>query len=249
MDYDATDIAAAYDRGRNHGPEVMELWMDVVSSYVRDQQIKTVLDLGCGTGRFSEALAVCFDAEVVGVDPSTKMLDQAHAKLRDRLRYELGRAELIPLSDNSVDLIFISMVLHHFDDPVLAARECHRVAKDQATLFLRAGTCECISAYPYVEFFPESRPVLENRLSGRRSIRELFERAGFRVFAEDLIVQEIAPNYVAYAEKLAAGADSILASLTQKEFEAGMTALRSYARSNNGPVTEPIDVFVFRLSA
>jgi len=42
MDYDATDIATTYDRGRNHSPEVMNLWMDVVSSCIRDQQVKTV---------------------------------------------------------------------------------------------------------------------------------------------------------------------------------------------------------------
>ncbi|HEV8430243.1 MAG TPA: hypothetical protein VGQ41_20235 [Pyrinomonadaceae bacterium] len=77
-------------------------------------------------------------------------------------------------------------------------------------------------------------------------VATLFESAGFKLLAEDVIVQEIAPNYVAYAERLATGADSILASLTRNEFDAGMTALRSYARSNNDPVTEPIDVFVFR---
>ena len=247
MDYDATDIAATYDRGRDHGPEVLNLWMNVVSSYVKDRKIKTVLDLGCGTGRFTEALAVCFDAEVVGLDPSSKMLGQARAKPRDpRVRYELGRAENIPLHNESVDLIFISMVLHHFDDPAVAARECRRVLKPQATLFLRAGTRDCISAYPYVDFFPESRPILETTLSARASIRELFEGAGFTTFAEDVIVQEIAPNHVAYAEKIAAGADSVLAQLTQKDFDAGMASLRSFASTNNGPVVEPIDVFVFR---
>ena len=80
MDYDATDIAVTYDRGRDHGPEFLDLWMNVVSSHVKDQRIKTILDLGCGTGRFSEALAVRFDAEVIGVDPSKKMLEQARSK-------------------------------------------------------------------------------------------------------------------------------------------------------------------------
>jgi ubiquinone/menaquinone biosynthesis C-methylase UbiE len=247
MDYDATDIPAVYDRGRDHGPKLLELWMNVVSSYVQDQQVKTILDLGCGTGRFTEALAVCFDAAVVGLDPSRKMLEQARAKQRDpRVRYELGRAETIPLQNDSVDLIFISMVLHHFDDVAVAARECRRVLKSNARLFLRTGTHDRIPLYPYVDFFPESKPLLETTLSTRASIRELFEGAGFTTVAEDVVVQEIAPDHVAYTEKLAAGADSVLAQLTQKDFDAGISALRSYARINHGPVTEPIDVLVFR---
>ena len=108
MDYDATDIAVTYDRGRDHGPEFLNLWMNVVSSHVKDQRIKMILDLGCGTGRFSEALAVRFDAEVIGIDPSKKMLERARGKQHDRrIRYELGRGESIPVPDNSVDLIFM----------------------------------------------------------------------------------------------------------------------------------------------
>ena len=34
MEYDATDIPAAYDRGRDHGPEVVDLWMNAISSHV-----------------------------------------------------------------------------------------------------------------------------------------------------------------------------------------------------------------------
>src|SRR2546427_12835644 len=88
MDYDATDIASTYDRGRDHGPEFLDLWMDVVASHVKDQRIETLLDLGCGTGRFTEALAVRFDAQDIGVDPSQKLLPQARSKAsNDRIRY------------------------------------------------------------------------------------------------------------------------------------------------------------------
>ncbi|MCA1634120.1 MAG: class I SAM-dependent methyltransferase [Acidobacteria bacterium] len=248
MDYDTTDIPAAYDRGRDHGPEVLRLWTDVVSSYVGGRRIDTVLDLGCGTGRFSEALAARFDAEVVGVDPSKKMLDQARRKRRDRrVRYELGGGEAIPLPDDSVDLIFMSMIFHHFDNPTLAARECRRALRDGGTAFLRAGTRERISSYPYVEFFPASRPLLEECLPTGAFMREVFESAGFSTVASDVVVQVIAPGYAAYAEKLSAGADSVLARLARSDFEEGIEAMRSHAARVGGrAVCEPIDIFVFR---
>jgi ubiquinone/menaquinone biosynthesis C-methylase UbiE len=248
MDYDETDIPVAYDRGRDHGPEVLNLWMDVVASHVGDYRVKSILDLGCGTGRFSEALAARFDAEVVGIDPSEKMLEQARNKRRDhRVRYERGCGESIPLPANSVDLIFMSMIFHHFDDPTRAARECRRVLRDGATVFLRAGTRERSSSYPFVDFFPESRPILEECLPATAFVREVFEAAGFRMVKFEVITQEIAQSYTAYAEKLSAGADSVLAKLSQSEFAAGMGALRSHAaRVDDQAVCEPIDVFVFR---
>jgi ubiquinone/menaquinone biosynthesis C-methylase UbiE len=247
MDYDATNIASNYDRGRDHGPEFLDLWMNVVSAHVKDQNIKTILDLGCGTGRFTEGLQARFDAEVIGVDPSKKMLARARGKQRnDRIRYELGRAESIPLPDSSVDLIFISMIFHHLEDSALAARECRRVLRDEGTVFLRTGTRERIASYPYVDFFPASQRILEEVLPTDAFSREVFETAGFQTVSVELVIQEVAPSYTAYAEKLAAGADSILASLSPSDFEAGMTALRAHARSHGDAVHEPIDLFVFR---
>ncbi|MDX6383280.1 MAG: hypothetical protein QOK48_853 [Blastocatellia bacterium] len=248
MDYDATDIASTYDRGRDHGPAFLDLWMNVVASYVKDQDIKTILDLGCGTGRFTEALRARFDAKVVGIDPSEKMLAQARSKQPDgRIQYEHGKAESIRLPDNSVDLIFMSMIFHHFEDPALAARECCRVLRDGCTAFMRGGTRERISSYPYVDFFPASRPILEEVLPSTAFVREVFEAGGFHTVSLELVTQEIAPSYAAYAEKLAAGADSVLASLDPRDFDAGMRALRAHAaQGESEPVFEPIDVFVFR---
>ena len=150
MDYDSTDIPSSYDRGRDHGPEMLQLWMNFVASCVGKQQLNTILDLGCGTGRFSESLAAHFDAEVIGIDPSEKMLDQALRKLRDhRVKYKPGSGEAIPLANQSVDLIFMSMCFHHFKDPMLAARECRRVLREGAVAVLRTGIRERIPSYPY----------------------------------------------------------------------------------------------------
>ena len=247
-DYDRTEIPSGYDRARDHGPEVLALWMNAVAAQVADQSITRILDLGCGTGRFTEGLAARFNAEVVGLDPSEKMLAVARAKQRDsRVQYQVGRAEKIPLPAESVDLVFMSMSYHHFGDPVAAARECHRVLTPDGIVFIRNGTRDRIPEYPYVPFIAASWPILERDLPSIDELRATFERAGLRMSSSQIIRQTIAPNWNAYAEKLEANGDSVLAKLSKHDFDEGIAAVKRYAETDgNKPVVEPIDVLIFQ---
>jgi ubiquinone/menaquinone biosynthesis C-methylase UbiE len=247
MDYDATTIPEVYDRGRSHGADVLRLWMNTVRRYSNDRPLSRILDVGCGTGRFTDALATSFGARVVGLDPSRKMLAQAHHKPTEgQVSYVRAAGERLPLADASCDLVFMSMVFHHFTAPSAVAAECRRVLRDGALVFLRAGTTEQIDAYPYVEFIPATKPLLRERLNDRRDITNTFERAGFSTLATRIVVQQIAATHAEYAEKLAAGGDSVLADLSNRQLSEGLDVLRRHAaRIDPRPVTEPIDVFVF----
>lgn len=245
-DYDRTEIPAAYDHARDHGPEVLDLWTRTVEVLLDGRSITRILDLGCGTGRFSEGLAARFDAEVIGLDPSSKMLEIARRKQRDpRVRYEIGRAEAIPLANESVDLIFMSMSLHHFADRTAAARECRRVLSPAGSVMIRTATREQIASYPYSPFFPASIPLMEETLPSHDDVRATFAAAGLEVVDWKLVTQTIAPDWTTYAEKLAAGGDSILVRLSREDFEAGLAAIRRYGVAEGGePVMEHIDLFV-----
>jgi ubiquinone/menaquinone biosynthesis C-methylase UbiE len=247
-DYDLTDIPAGYDRARDHGPEVLELWMNAIAGHVAGHSMTRILDLGCGTGRFSEGLAARFNAEVIGIDPSEKMLQLARDKQRDaRVQYQHGRAEAIPLPSEWVDLVFMSMSLHHFADPSVSARECRRVLRSNGSVVIRTGTREQIPAYAYVPFFEASRPLLEEIMPASADVLATFEAAGLRMVASQIITQTIASDWTIYAEKLAAGGDSVLARLSRQDFENGLRAARRHAAGDGrGRVTEPIDLFVFR---
>lgn len=248
MDYDLTAIPAAYDRGRNHGPEVRDLWMRVVASHVQRRPINSILDLGCGTGRFSQDLANRFHTDVIGVDPSAKMLNQAREKRQGLgVHYSRGTAEDIPLVDGAVDLIFMSMSFHHFRDRERAARECRRVLRVDGTVVVRTGTREQIAAYPYVPFFPQTHSMLQDLLPDRAGLRRAFETVGLRCMASEVVTQTIAPSWSAYADKLSAGGDSVLSKLSPADLARGLEAVRRCdIRSPGQPVVEPIDVFVFR---
>jgi ubiquinone/menaquinone biosynthesis C-methylase UbiE len=249
-EYDRTSIPASYDSGRDHGPAVLRLWMDAVAAHLDSVTPARILDLGCGTGRFSDALSVHFHAEVIGVDPSRKMLAQARQKRTEGVvHYEVGSAEAIPVKAQSVDLIFMSMSYHHFSDPLAAALECRRVLRNEGFVFVRTGSREQIESYPYYPFFPETHTILREVLPTSSEMRNVFEDAGFRFVAHDIITQTIAPSWQVYADKLATGADSVLARLSEQDFERGIAAVRRHnADDPDHPITEPIDLLVFRSS-
>ena len=80
MDYDQSGIARTYDEARALTPARHRHWQRLLSAHVDRAAISLVVDLGCGTGRFSEMLAAELGARVIGLDPSEKMIDQARRK-------------------------------------------------------------------------------------------------------------------------------------------------------------------------
>jgi ubiquinone/menaquinone biosynthesis C-methylase UbiE len=106
MNYDKTEIPTTYDKARALVPETLRLWQDLLSLRFDRAEMSLVSDLGCGTGRFSELLAALFGVQVIGIDPSLKMLDQARRKPTiGNVVYWQGLAEALPLRDGCADLV------------------------------------------------------------------------------------------------------------------------------------------------
>jgi ubiquinone/menaquinone biosynthesis C-methylase UbiE len=245
-DCDKTATPSAYDAGRGYSPEVLAFWLDVIARAVAGGKISRILDLGCGTGRFSARLAQRFDADVIAVDPSQSMLAEARKKAAPRVLYERASGEALPLAGGSVDVVFPSMVFHHFADSARVAAECRRVLRDGGAVFLRAACAEAIESYPITSFFPESRPILHKTLPTRAAMQAVFAGAGLRCNHHEIAPSKAAANWSLFAEKVSHRADSILIQLSDEEFAAGMAALRAQAADAAGAVIEPADIFVFR---
>lgn len=76
-------------------------------------RVGTILDLGAGTGKFTELLIGRAD-RVVAVEPSTAMLDVLHAKLPEVTALS-GTAARIPLEDGAADAVSVAQAFHWFD--------------------------------------------------------------------------------------------------------------------------------------
>lgn len=251
MDYDQTTVPEQYDAGREISADKKREFIARFAKTIGTKDINKIIDLGCGTGRFSEALADTFDANVLGVEPSTKMIEQARAKHQDvRLRFQNGSGEELPAPDSSIDMVFMSMVLHHLADPQKVAVECWRTLRTGGHVCIRNTVADEIDSYPYLDVFPSIRGIIAAQLLSRARLNSLFEPLGFTLVAGETSWHEIATSASAFAEKIALRADSFVAQVPDREFAAGVAALRE--RAQTGPADEPVglnvDLIVYELS-
>ena len=250
MDYDQTDIPSSYDAARGYDPATLAIWLSHFTAHVPTEAVSSILDLGCGTGRFSTALASQYDASVIGVDPSEKMLEQARKKICDsRVSLIRAPAQQIPIARDSVDMIFMSMVIHHLADWSAVAGECRRVLSVPGYVVLRNSTSDQVDSFPYINFFPGVHAVIRQHQPSAGEISSLFVGAGFEQMAHEVVVHDMAPNWRSFVEKIKRRADSILARLPESDFEAGIRALDAHevGLSQERAVTVNLDLFVFRM--
>ena len=245
MDYDKTEIASSYDQARALAPETRRLWKNLLAAHIDPAAISLVIDLGSGTGRFSELLAAHFGARVIGIEPSQKMVDQARRKATSGdVIYRRGSGEAIPLPDARADLVFMSQIFHHLTDPNAVVKECRRVLRPGGYACIRNGTRE--ADYPHRHFFP-LQALIDSDLTSRREIRSVFAAGGFAPVVHQVVTQVIAGDWQSFVAKSELRADSFLARLSDEDFREGMAALRTPGDTidPNAPVTEEIDWFVF----
>ena len=246
MDYDQSEVAAVYDQARSLSLEGLQQWLDLLSRDAGLLPDAVVVDLGCGTGRFSEPLAEHFGVRVIGVDPSQKMLDLARRKLRsNRVVFQASSAQSLPLTEGSADMVFMSMVFHHLDNAAEVAKECRRILHDGGRVCMRNTTRE--ADVPKRHFFPAIQPLIDTELPTRDEARNAFEGAGFKLAVHEIVRQVVAPNWPSFVHKTSLRADSFLARISDEDFESGMAALRTYVTeiSHDVAVVEELDWYVF----
>lgn len=243
MDYDQTAMPDVYDRARKVPAGVLDMWMDRIAQALAGRRVANIIDLGCGTGRFTGALAKHFQADVIGVDPSQKMLAQAAAKdVPARVTFLHGTGEHIPCADGSADVVFSSMVFHHFVDRGRVASECRRVLRDGGAVCVRNSLREHGS--PYEVYFPNYTATLAD-LPSADDIVSAFTACGFKLKSHDIVQHMMAESVSELADKARWRADSTLVRLSDADFAKGMARLDAAARVQSEPVVLGVSLFVF----
>jgi SAM-dependent methyltransferase len=135
--YQADDVAEEYDEKRfsRGGRLIDRREKQAVLDALGPVEDRSVLEIACGTGRFTVMLAER-GADIVGLDISAAMLAQGRAKARaadvaDHVEFMRGDAARLPFPDDHFDAVLAMRFFHLADTPAKFLAEMRRVSKEQ----------------------------------------------------------------------------------------------------------------------
>ena len=178
------DDGAAYER-------FMGRWSRAVGAifldWVAPPQGAHWLDVGCGTGVFTELIAnTCAPASVTALDPSPQQVEYARRQpIAQRADFRVADAQELPLAAASFDVVASALVINFIPDRPRALAEMRRVARPGGTVagYVWDFSNESGSNGPLMRGIRdvgiEPPEVPGTKDSTLQALRGLFERAGF----------------------------------------------------------------------
>ena len=212
-----------------------------------DRQV--VLDGGCGTGNYLEALGDLIGFGH-GIDVSEGMLAEARARLRHRRNISLAHGDLtrLPYDTNFFDGMICNQVLHHLDQETASRgfprvremlAEAHRVLHHGGVIIL--NTCsreQLFEAFWWADLIPEAIGRMAARMPSIDQTIEMLVEGGFGIGGVVAPLHDIlqGPSYLDPEGPLKASfrsGDSIWALVSDGELARVMERIRDMSRDRS----------------
>ncbi len=157
--------------------------IDTAVSLLKVSPGAQIIDLGCGSGVFTQMLQQR-GYQCAGLDLSKKLLLRGKKQMAG-IDFLQADVEALPFQDNSLDVVMLSCLVHHLPDPSYCAKEVFRVLKPQGRFvafdpnrlnpFMYLYRDRTSPFYSSKGVTPNERPVLP------KEVRTIFGKAGFEV--------------------------------------------------------------------
>jgi ubiquinone/menaquinone biosynthesis C-methylase UbiE len=214
--YQSSEVAADYDEHRFRTPRRqrrnVRKWAAIQAALAQADGVKTVVDLPCGTGRFTGHLARA-GYEVIGSDISVEMMQQAatlpsvrHANIKGYVRAD---AEALPFKAKSTDCLMSIRFLFHVDPDTRRRmlREFGRVSRRWIIADYRHKYSFRYGFWKLTRLLGLTRRPFE-RVSVK-SMKSEFEDAGLRVVKIIAVRRWLSDKWVVLAESGHTDPDSL----------------------------------------
>lgn len=198
------DLAKEYIEKRDGYTGTDKDFFDAVSRVgIKD---KSLLDFGCGDGRFAITFAKEGVRKVTGIDASDEMIGLAKKRLesdhRDNVEFLVADGANLPFENNSFDVVFSNFVIVHFKDLYVPFDEVFRVLKPGGFFVASLNTAEGLEPSLLEKTIPirlgkegEDGVIVHDYLRSDGDTKAALEKSGFTIESYDEI-----PNLYATVE-------------------------------------------------
>lgn len=163
--------------------------LNVLRATVGINSTDTVLEIGCGVGRVGRDLAPLVK-KWIGCDVSTNMVKYCRERLGDLPNVEaveISGYDLKPIPDNSVDLVYCTVVFMHLEgwDRYSYVKEAHRILRPGGRFFCDNTNLMTEDGWALFEtcrtnYHPTERPAHIGKCSTPQELETYLQRAGFK---------------------------------------------------------------------
>ncbi|MEW9502960.1 class I SAM-dependent methyltransferase [Jeotgalibacillus marinus] len=191
--------------------EVSKDWEQCLMQWIGDNELNQAVDIGCGGGIYTKALAEMGIKRVTGIDFSEVMIEEARANSShlDQVDFAIGPADHTRLPDEFADIVLERALIHHIEDLTSCFKEVHRVLRENGLIIVQDRTSEdCllrgnqthIRGYIF-ERFPHLAQIETDRRHDSQTVVSALEKVGFTSI-EEIKLWETRKMYVSKDELL-----------------------------------------------
>lgn len=111
-----------------------------------------VLELGCGTGYFTETIIQKAD-HVFATDLSDELLETAAKRFSNNEKISIQKEDCMNISfaSDEFDCVFMANLIHVIENPLKALRESHRVLKENGLLIITSFTNHSMKPFEVIK--------------------------------------------------------------------------------------------------
>jgi ubiquinone/menaquinone biosynthesis C-methylase UbiE len=215
--------------------ENLAFWVPILIDCAQIEAGHRVLDIGCGTGGFTRAIADMASAIVSGIDISDRFIGFARAApppRRGAVMWKVGSAESLPVSEGSFDRAVLSLVLHQLANPKLAVAEAFRSLASDGLVVVRTVAPEDVAARVPYRFFPSMSATDTDRMPPLDEVEAWLKDVGFSVIERRRTLRSKGLDLADEERKLLVEFNGRYSFIPKEEREAGLRLMRAEAQAN-----------------
>lgn len=170
-----------------------ELRNDIIKELNLLPELGKTVELGCGTGIFTEAIVAKTD-NLIATDLSDSLLEVARRRIGDHPKVTIQKENCMATSfpSETIDSVFMANLIHVIESPNGLLQECHRILRNNGTIVIVTFTDYGMKRWEKIKMVVKflkawGKPPAHTHSFSPADFAKMMEHSGFAVNTSKVI--------------------------------------------------------------